>query len=206
MANDPDYRAQHQLRMAWMPWLYFKLTPAQRAWAEPWQAEVQAQLCAVEAVEIGPGCFIAPQARIFAQPHREVRLGARVGVGAEAFLHGPIDLGDDVSVNPRVIMDGGRAGIRVGAGTRIAAGAKLFAFDHGMDPGAELRSQAVRSRGIEVGRDVWLAADVGVTDGVSVGDHAVVAMGAVVTRDVPPWAIVAGVPARQIGDRRERKA
>ena len=37
-----------------------------------------------------------------------------------------------------------------------------------------------------------------------VGDHAVVAMGAVVTQDVPAWAIVAGVPARVVGDRRAR--
>ncbi len=43
---------------------------------------------------------------------------------------------------------------------------------------------------------------VGIPDEVHIGDHAVVAMGAVVTRDVPAWAIVAGVPARVQGDRR----
>lgn len=206
MTSEAEYRAQHQLRMSWMPWLYFQLKPAQRAWAEPWQAELQARLQALEAVELGAGCFIAPEAKIFAEPHREVRLGARVGVGAEAFLHGPLQLGDEVSVNPRVVMDGGRAGIRVGAGARIATGAKLFAFDHGMDPRASIRGQAVRSRGIEIGEDVWIGADAGVTDGVRVGDHAVVAMGAVVTHSVPAWAIVAGVPARVVGDRREREA
>jgi len=62
----------------------------------------------------------------------------------------------------------------------------------------------VRSRGIRIGRDVWVGANAGITDGVSIGDHAVVAMGAVVTRDVPDWAIVAGVPAVVLGDRRER--
>ena len=40
-----------------------------------------------------------------------------------------------------------------------------------------------------------------VVDGVTIGDHAVVGMGAVVTRDVPPWTIVAGNPARPIGRR-----
>jgi acetyltransferase-like isoleucine patch superfamily enzyme len=43
---------------------------------------------------------------------------------------------------------------------------------------------------------------VGITDGVTIGDHAVVGMGAVVTRDVHEWAIVGGVPARVLGDRR----
>lgn len=60
------------------------------------------------------------------------------------------------------------------------------------------------SRGITLGVDVWVGANAGITDGVTVGDHAVIGMGAVVTSDVPPWAIVGGVPARVIGDRRER--
>lgn len=195
-------REQHKLRLSWMPWLWFDAKPSIRVWAEPWQAEIQARLRMLEVVEIGENCFIAPEARIFAEPKRPVRIGDRVSIAAEAFLHGPITLGDDVSVNPRVSMDGGRAGIRIGAGTRIATDAKLFAFDHGIEPGCEVRKQPVRSRGIVIGCDVWIAAGVGITDGVTIGDHAVVAMGAVVTHDVPDWAIVAGVPARVIGDRR----
>jgi acetyltransferase-like isoleucine patch superfamily enzyme len=50
-----------------------------------------------------------------------------------------------------------------------------------------------------------VGANAGITDGVRIGDHAVVGMGAVVTRDVPAYAIVAGAPARVIGDRRERR-
>ena len=49
-----------------------------------------------------------------------------------------------------------------------------------------------------VGNDVWIAFRAMVLNGVSVGDGAVVAAGAVVTRDVPPYAVVAGVPARVI--------
>jgi acetyltransferase-like isoleucine patch superfamily enzyme len=203
--DENDYREQHALRLSWMPWLWFELKPKLRAWAEPWQAEIQARLRALEAVEIGEDCFIAPEARIFAEPHRPVRLGDRVTIAAEVFMHGPITLADDVSINARVSMDGGRAGIRVGAGTRIATGARLFAFDHGIAADAEIREQPVRSQGIVIGRDVWIGAGAGVTDGVTIGDHAVVGMGAVVTRDVPAWAIVGGVPARVIADRRDRK-
>jgi acetyltransferase-like isoleucine patch superfamily enzyme len=51
---------------------------------------------------------------------------------------------------------------------------------------------------------VWIGANAGITDGVRIGDHAVVAMGAVVTKDVPDWAIVAGLPAVVVGDRRTK--
>ena len=197
-------REQHQRRLAWMPWLYFVLKPRNRAWAEAWQAEVQARLLAMETVELGTGCFIAPDAAIFGEPGRPVRLGDRCAVAAQAFLHGPLTLGSDVSINAGARLDGGRKGITIGDGTRIASGAVLYAFDHGLAPDRAIRDQPVRSRGITLGQDVWIGANAGVTDGVTIGDHAVVAMGAVVTRDVPAWSIVAGVPAQFVGDRRDR--
>lgn len=204
MAGDLlKYRAQHQKRLSWMPWLYFALKDRHRAWAEAWQAEVQAHLMDQETVQLGVGGFIAPEAAIFGEPGRPVILGDRCSVAAHAFLHGPITAGDDVSINARASLDGGAKGIRLGAGTRIASGAVLYAFDHGLAEDRAIREQPVRSRGIILGEDVWIGANAGITDGVTVGDHAVVAMGAVVTRDVPPWAIVAGVPARPIGDRRK---
>jgi acetyltransferase-like isoleucine patch superfamily enzyme len=204
MSDAQRYREQHQLRLSWMPWLWFAMDEKLRAWAQPWQHEIQARLRAVEVVEIGENCFVAPEARIFAEPNRPVRLGDRVAIAAEVFLHGPITLGHDVSINARVSMDGGRAGIEVGDGTRIATGVSVFAFDHGLDPGSDIRTQPVRSRGIVIGRDVWIGANAGITDGVRIGDHAVIGMGAIVTRDVPEWAIVGGAPAKVIGDRRER--
>lgn len=197
-------REQHQRRLAWMPWLYFVLKPRNRAWAEAWQAEVQARLLAMETVELGTGCFIAPDAAIFGEPGRPVRIGDRCAVAAQAFLHGPLTLGSDVSINAGARLDGGRKGITIGDGTRIASGAALYAFDHGLAPDRAIRDQPVRSRGITLGQDVWIGANAGVTDGVTIGDHAVVAMGAVVTRDVPAWTIVAGVPAQFVGDRRDR--
>jgi acetyltransferase-like isoleucine patch superfamily enzyme len=195
--------AQHKRRLSWMPWLYATLKPSQRQWAEPWQHHVQTRLQSIETVTIGEHCFVAPEARIFAEPRRPVRMGDHTTVGADAFVHGPVELGSYVSVNPRVSIDGGTRGVVVGDHTRIATGASLYAFDHQMDPQRTIRSQPVRSLGICIGCDVWIGALAGITDGVSVGDHAVVAMGAVVTKDVAPWSIVAGVPARCIGDRRK---
>lgn len=204
MAVSEEQRRQwHQRRMAWMPWLYHRAKPEILAWAEPWQRALQAELCERERVELGPGCFVAPDAQLFAEPHREIVLGARCSVAAGCFVHGPVRLGDEVSLNPRVVLDGGAAGITVGEGTRIAADVHVYAFDHGMAPERPIREQAVRSRGVAIGADVWVGAGAGITDGVRIGDHAVVGMHAVVTHDVPPWAVVAGIPARVVGDRRD---
>lgn len=185
-----------------MPWLYFSLKPQHRAWAEAWQREVQASLVELETVTIEEGCFVAPEARLFAEPGRPIHLGAGSSVAADAFIHGPVTLGRGVSVNARASIDGGAGGVLIGEGTRIATGAALYAFDHGLDPGRPVREQPVTSRGIRLGVDVWVGANAGITDGVTVADHAVVGMGAVVTHNVPAWAIVGGVPARILGDRR----
>ena len=195
-------RHQHELRMSFMPWLYFNAPAAVRQWATAWQHELHEELRLLECVDLDDSCFIAPSARLFAEPHRRIRVGAGASVAAEAFLHGPLFIDEHVSVNARVVMDGGKAGIRVGRGTRIATGATLFAFNHGLAPEKPIREQANTSRGIVIGEDVWVGAQAGILDGVNIGDHAVVGMGAVVTKDVAPWAIVAGVPARVIGDRR----
>lgn len=202
MTREELLREQHKRRLSWMPWLYFSLKPKHRGWAEAWQKELQDFLRDAETIEIGEGCFISPEAQLFAEPGRTLVIGNRCSIAANAFVHGPVILADDVSLNPRVSLDGGAGGIRVGTGTRIATGTTIYAFDHGILPDRPIREQPVRSRGITIGADVWIGANAGVTDGVTIADHAVVAMGAVVTRDVPPWAIVAGVPARQIGDRR----
>lgn len=67
---------------------------------------------------------------------------------------------------------------------RIAAYCHLYAFDHGVDLDQPVYQQPVRSRGIEIGRDVWLGAHVGVKDGIHIDDHAVIGMNSMVTKNV----------------------
>lgn len=187
--------------MAFMPWLYFSAPPHVHEWASAWQREVHADLLSVEAVALHPSCFVAEEANVFAEPRREVRVGEGAAIAAHAFVHGPVRLEPHVSINPYATLDGGQRGIVVGEGTRIATRAALFAFDHGIERSRAVREQSVRSQGIVIGRDVWIGANATVTDGVEIGDGAVVGAGAVVTRSVAPYSIVAGVPAREIGQR-----
>lgn len=61
--------------------------------------------------------------------------------------------------------------------------------------------QAVNKHKIIIGNDVWIGANVVILRGVTVGDGAILAAGAVVTKDVPPYTIVGGVPAKVIKKR-----
>jgi len=199
--NTDRYRQQHKLRLSYMPWLYAGLKPAHRAWAQAWQDEWQAYLTAMETIVIGKNCFIAPEARLFAEPGRAIVLGDDCYIAAECVLHGPITLGGNVSINHHVNLDGGRKGIIIGDNTRIAAYTYAYAFNHGMEVDQLIKDQPVTSEGIRIGNDVWIGANTGIVDGVTIGDHAVIGMGSIVTKSVAEYTKVAGNPARIIGNR-----
>lgn len=198
--QDPllKYREQHKHRLNYMPWLYWRLKDKHRVWAEAWQREYQDYLMAMETVVIGKNCFISPLAHIFAEPGRKITIGDHTFIAADCSLHGPLEIGNEVAINHHCILDGGRVGIKLHDQVRIAAYTHLYAFDHGMRLNQPIYQQPVRSKGIEVGKDVWLGAHVGIRDGVKIGDHAVVGMNSMVTHDVEDRAIVAGNPARFI--------
>jgi acetyltransferase-like isoleucine patch superfamily enzyme len=90
-----------------------------------------------------------------------------------------------------------RGGIRLGKNVVIASHTLLVTAYHGIDD----PTFDGRFGPITVGDRAWLASRVTVTKGVDIGEGAVVAAGSVVVRDVEPWAVVAGVPAKQVGER-----
>ena len=202
-ASDPTlkYREQHKKRLSYMPWLYWRLKTKQRQWAQAWQREWQSYLQDMETVNIEGDCFIAPEANLFAERGRPIQIKTGSFIGAEAVLHGPIQIGSNVGINHHVTMDGGSRGITIGDNCRVAAYCHLYAFNHGTDADRLIDQQPVSSRGIILEDDVWLGAHVGVVDGVTLHRGAVVGMQSVVTRDVEAQTLVAGNPARYIKTR-----
>ncbi len=192
---------QHKKRLSNMPWLYWSLKPQHLTWARPWQQKLQERVQRLETVTIEGEVFVAEDAELFAEPGRRIALHNGVSVAARCFLHGPIHVGSGVSLNPSCHLDGGRKGISIGADTRVGAHTSIYAFNHGMDPRRKIKDQPVSSKGVHIGNDVWIGSRVCIVDGVHIGDHAVVGLGAVVTKDVEPYSIVAGNPARPIGRR-----
>jgi acetyltransferase-like isoleucine patch superfamily enzyme len=195
------YREQHKQRLNWMPWLYYSLSEKHKSWAFEWQKEVQDSLAFLETVVVGENCFVSSEAKIFSEPGRGISIQNGSWIGGNAFLHGPIRLGDHCSINHGTKMDGGAAGIVLGSGVRIAPGCALFAFNHGTNSGMEIRNQGVSSKGICIGNNVWIGANCCVADGVTLGNDCIVGMGAVVTKNFPSGVIIGGVPARILKDR-----
>lgn len=197
------YREQHKLRLSYMPWLYFSLDEKHQRWARDWQAQWQAYLREVETLSIAENCFISPLARIFAEPGRAITIGTGSFIAADCVLHGPLTIGEQVSINHHTSLDGGSAGITIGDHSRLAAYTHIYAFNHGTEPGRPVHQQKTRSQGVSIGEDVWVGAHCGVTDGVRIGDRAVVGMNSTVTKSVLAGDYVAGNPAQSIGKRRD---
>ena len=114
---------------------------------------------------------------------RNVKIGRNYSAGMfTCYGGGPITIGDNVRVASFVIFE---------------------TTNHNFgDVTRPICTQGVLRKPIVIGNDVWIGQRVTVLGGVSVGDGAVLASGAVVTKDVPPFSIVGGVPAKVIGTRR----
>lgn len=107
-----------------------------------------------------------------------------------------IHIGNNVVINRRVHLDG-RIGVRIHDNVSISPEVYIVSLEH--DP----QDASFGTRGAEViiEEDVWIGVRAMIMPGVRVGKGAVVAAGAVVTKEVAPYQIVAGVPARPIGVR-----
>ena len=94
---------------------------------------------------------------------------------------------------------GGAGGLEIGDDTFTGQYVTFHPENHRFDdPHQLMRLQGVTRKGIKVGRNCWIGAKVTITDGVTIGDHCVIAAGAVVTRDVPSNSLAGGVPAKVI--------
>ncbi len=105
-----------------------------------------------------------------------------------------IHFGKNIYVNAGCRMQD-QGGIYIGDGTLIGHNAVFATLNHDLDP--DHRHDTLPAP-IHVGRNVWIGANVTILAGVSIGDNAVIAAGAVVTKDVKENTVVGGVPAKYI--------
>lgn len=123
--------------------------------------------------------------------------GSSVQMGCR-FLNGrKIHLGNRNIINFGCLFDGRKFNIRTGDDVSIGPEAAILTLGH--DP--QSADFADRGGDVIIGDRVWIAFRAIILPGVTIGEGAVVAAGAVVTKDVPPYEIVAGIPARSVGKR-----
>ena len=89
--------------------------------------------------------------------------------------------------------------VKIGNNVNLAQGITVTALNHNFtDPNKKIDEQGVSTNPVTIGDDIWIGANAVILPGVNIGNHSVVAAGAVVTKDVPAHTLVAGVPARII--------
>lgn len=188
--NAPDTHEVSQLRR------HLRFTFAHRA-----RAALQARRIG----RLGERVFIEHNVRLMRYPQNiriddEVVLkeGARMCACNDAAT---IEIGARTTVGYHTFVFASSS-IKVGADCLIAPFAYLVDSDHGIARDLRINQQPNTARPIVIGDDVWIGTGVRVLAGVTVGDGAVLAAGAVVKDDVPPYAIVGGIPARIIGERK----
>jgi acetyltransferase-like isoleucine patch superfamily enzyme len=124
-------------------------------------------------------------------------LGEGSTIAAGCFITGyHVRIGAHSVINRGTYLDG-RAALSIGDNVNISHQVLLQTLTH--DPRSP--DLAVLQKPVAINDHVWIGARAIICPGVTVGEGGVVGAGAVVTRDVPPWTIVAGNPARPIGER-----
>ena len=123
-------------------------------------------------------------------------------VGEDFNLNPPFytDFGKNIRFGKNVFVNSGccfqdQGGITIGDGTLIGHQVVLATLNHALEP----QQRATTLPGpIVIGKKVWIGAHATILQNVTIGDNAVIAAGAVVTRDVPANTVVAGVPAKVV--------
>lgn len=134
-----------------------------------------------------------------------IRLGRQVVIKSGAQLcpcnsNARIDIGDRTTVGFYSFLYSS-AHISIGNDCMIAPFVYIVDSDHGTERGQRMNLQPNHARPISIENDVWIGAQSVILPGVTIHDGAIIAAGAVVREDVPPYTIVGGVPAKPLGER-----
>lgn len=137
-------------------------------------------------------------------PVAHLKLGNNVEIQSNVTFHlggmkwceylGYLEIGDNSCISPNtIIYAAGPGGVKIGKNFDCGPGVGIYASSSGIEHPKEHQFAK-----IEIGDDVTLFANVVVLPGVKIGDGAVIGAGAVVTRDIPPFVLAYGVPAKAV--------
>jgi acetyltransferase-like isoleucine patch superfamily enzyme len=149
-------------------------------------------------------CMVHPKAHV--QPSSRIRFGQGTTIRQYAIINtsgGLVTFGKGCELGPFSMIVTKSKAVQIGDHVRIGPHVSMTASNRNYQRRDTLIvDQGIREEGITIDSDVWIGAGSVVTDGVHIGQGAVVASGAVVAKDVAPYSIVGGVPAKVIGERK----
>lgn len=140
----------------------------------------------------------------------KAKIGKGSNIQATVIFRQPelIEIGENCSINHNNIFQAGKKNARIVLGDNVltAANCMFIAYTHGWDdPEEPIMYQDCYDASIIVEDDVWLGYGVTVTAGVRIGRGSIIGAGAVVNKDIPPYSIAVGIPAKVIKSRLNNK-
>jgi acetyltransferase-like isoleucine patch superfamily enzyme len=179
-------RAHNMLRLGYVPliarWMWLKLR---------WRGRFQTDGL----------CFVCPGVKLEIGKNATIKLGrwSWLGHGCKVRAHeGQVSIGAK-SVLGQECTISAYQNVSIGRECIIADRVMMIDFDHGMvEVERPIRMQGIYKRDVSVGHNVWIGYGACLLRGVTVGDNAVIGTSSVVTADVPPNAVVGGIPAKLI--------
>ena len=132
---------------------------------------------------IGSNCTIKENSYfLLTKPNPYLQMGDYVGIGRNCYI---------------AIKDH----LEIGSYTRIGPNVTILDQDHTYEKSDLIMNQHADIQKVKIGKDVWIGANAIVLKGITIGDGAILGAGSIVTRDIPPYEIWAGVPAKFIKER-----
>ena len=152
-------------------------------------ANVQLNALGTEGIKIGNNASIGDFSKLVVSSSlnnigSHIKIGNNVGIGEYAYL-------------------GGAGGLEIDDSCIIGQYFSCHPENHNFaNTHIEIRHQGVTRSGIHIGRDCWIGSKVTILDNVHIGDHCVIAAGAVVNKSFPPYSVIGGVPAKLLKTRK----
>ena len=125
-----------------------------------------------------------------------------VYIASNCNIKGVVSIDEGSSLAHNCTLSGGTEGIQIGKNVMIAPNVVIIAFSHGMENiGVPMSKQDNSEAKVVIENDVWVAANVTIGKGVTIGTGSIIAANSFVNKDVEPFSIMGGVPAKLIKER-----
>lgn len=149
-------------------------------------------------------CMVSPRAEV------ELTANLRIGRGSQisSFVKikasdGKLTIGEDVDVGTGCFMAADTGGVTIGDHSLISPNVSIVGVNYRYDRmDVPISQQGTTSKGIRIGKDVWIGAGAVILDGAQIGDHCIIAPNSVVSGTLEPGTIAQGQPARAVFARR----